>query len=271
MKISRLKTLQILSLSAALLPAAVCADSGDSWKFGASVYGWFPDIAGTTSYPLGPGGGEIDVPISDVLDKLDFTFQGNFDARKGKWGFGTDVIYLDLGDTQTFGSQGAGGPGDWPYDVSASVKLDMKSWIWTTAGYYRLVDDDQTSFDLLAGVRYADVEQSLDWSISGDISGLPLPGREGGAKVSADYWDAVLGIRGRFALGQDGAWFLPYYFDIGTGDSDFTWQGLAGIGYAFSWGETVAAWRYLSYDLPSNRPIADMDFSGPALGLTFRW
>ncbi len=64
---------------------------------------------------------------------------------------------------------------------------------------------------------------------------------------------------------------MPYYLDVGTGDSDFTWQGIVGMGYAFHWGEVAAAWRYLYYDLPSGKAINDMSFSGPEIGVTFRW
>jgi hypothetical protein len=46
---------------------------------------------------------------------------------------------------------------------------------------------------------------------------------------------------------------------------------LLGVGYAFGWGDLKVAWRYLDYDLESGAPIADLNFSGPALGATFRW
>jgi len=58
---------------------------------------------------------------------------------------------------------------------------------------------------------------------------------------------------------------------MGAGESDLTWQGVAGLGYAFRWGEVAAAWRYLYYDLPSDKAIRDMSFSGPEIGVTFRW
>ena len=64
---------------------------------------------------------------------------------------------------------------------------------------------------------------------------------------------------------------MPYYLDVGTGNSDLTWQALAGIGYSFKWGEMIAAWRYLDYEMPSDKRIADMNFSGPAVGAVFRW
>jgi len=78
-------------------------------------------------------------------------------------------------------------------------------------------------------------------------------------------------VKGRFAFGSDRKWAVPYYLDVGTGDSDFTWQGVLGLSYGFHWGDVSLVWRYLSYDLKSNAAIADMNFSGPALGATFRW
>ena len=57
----------------------------------------------------------------------------------------------------------------------------------------------------------------------------------------------------------------------GAGDSDFTWQAAAGLGDAFNWGEIVGVWRVLDYELDSGSAIAEMEFSGPAIGATFRW
>ena len=57
---------------------------------------------------------------------------------------------------------------------------------------------------------------------------------------------------------------------MGTGDSDLTWQAIGGIGYAFSWGEGIAAWRYLDYKFNADK-IQDINFNGPAIGVAFRW
>jgi hypothetical protein len=48
-------------------------------------------------------------------------------------------------------------------------------------------------------------------------------------------------------FGDRHARFVPYYLDVGTGDSKLTWQGIAGLGYAFSWAEVIGTWRYLDY------------------------
>jgi hypothetical protein len=258
-------------LSAAMFPACAIADSGDSWEFGLSIYGWFPDLSGRTSFTPPQGDGEFTVEIGDILDNLKFTFQGSFDARKGNWGLFTDVIYMDLDKSKSNIKDGVIGPRDLPYEITGSASFDMKSLIWTTAAYYRMFEERSSSFDLLVGVRYADVEQSLKWQIEGDIEASPFPGPEGEAKLDGDSLDAIIGIRGRFFLGQSDKWFFPYYADIGTGDSNFTWQAAAGIGYAFNWGEIAGVWRYLDYDQPEGKPLADLNFSGPAVGAVLRW
>ena len=111
----------------------------------------------------------------------------------------------------------------------------------------------------------------MNWGITGNVGSIPVPDRTGAAKADLANWDAVIGVRGRFAFGAQKAWFIPYYLDFGTGESDFTFQGVAGLGYSFHWLEVAAAWRYLYYDLPSHKAIDDMSFSGPAIGVTFRW
>ena len=58
----------------------------DSWQFGVSIYGWFPDISGETSFTQPGGTSDFKIDIGDILDNLEFTFMGMFDARKGRWG-----------------------------------------------------------------------------------------------------------------------------------------------------------------------------------------
>jgi len=50
-----------------------------------------------------------------------------------------------------------------------------------------------------------------------------------------------------------------------------TWQAMAGIGYAYHWGEVTGVWRHLDYDLGSKTPIQSLTLNGPAIGVTFRF
>ena len=89
--------------------------------------------------------------------------------------------------------------------------------------------------------------------------------------MSETNWDAIVGVKGRMALGASREWIVPYYLDVGTGDSDLTWQGAIGLGYAFRWGDVVAMYRYLDYDFKSGKKVEELTASGPMVGVTFRW
>ena len=51
----------------------------------------------------------------------------------------------------------------------------------------------------------------------------------------------------------------------------FTWQGAAGIGYAFRWGDIVFDYRYLYYSQSGDKLIDNVSFGGFALGANFRF
>ena len=49
--------------------------------------------------------------------------------------------------------------------------------------------------------------------------------------------DGIVGVKGRARLGSASPWSVPFYVDVGGGESDLTWQAMGGISYAFKWGE----------------------------------
>jgi hypothetical protein len=77
-------------------------------------------------------------------------------------------------------------------------------------------------------------------------------------------------VRGRLSFG-DGRWYVPYYADIGGGSSATTWQALAGLGYAFGWGDVLLVYRHLEYDQSGGKLLQNIRFDGPALGLAFHF
>jgi len=98
-----------------------------------------------------------------------------------------------------------------------------------------------------------------------------VEGRAGSSSAEETQWDAIVGVKGRWTFGAERQWYVPYYLDVGTGDSDLTWQGMAGVGYSFDSIGVTGVWRYLDYDLGGSTPIKSIDFNGPALGVTFRF
>lgn len=257
---------------AALSPLPTHAEStAGAWQWSTTLYAWLPSLGGETSFPTSGGGPSIDVDADAILDSLNFTFMAALEARKGAWALASDLIYLDLGATET-GTRDFGiGQLDLPASIDADLKLDITGWLWTMAGSYTLVSRQGLSVDVLAGARMLDLEQDLRWRLNGDIASLPLPGRSGASRVQETQWDAIVGVKGRATLGTGSNWYVPYYLDVGTGDSDVTWQGMVGLGCNFGSFDVIGAWRYLDYDFGGNSPIASLDFNGPALGIKFRF
>ena len=57
----------------------------------------------------------------------------------------------------------------------------------------------------------------------------------------------------------------------GGASSLFTWQGAAGVGYSFKWGDVVFDYRYLYYSQSGDSLIDNLSFGGFALGANFRF
>jgi hypothetical protein len=253
------------------LPAVSSAEgTSDEWQFNTTIYGWLPGIGGDVSYPAG-GGTSIDITLDQILDNLKFTAMGMFGAQKGDWGIGTDVIYMDLGNTKKQTQHLAVGGNELPADVTAKVTVGMQSWVWTTVGSYRVAQAENYSFDVVAGARMLYISSDTKVHLDGDISGIPLPSRDVKVDISDTLWDGIVGFKGRFAFGADNKWFIPYYADVGTGDAQLTWQLMGGVGYQYDWGALVAAWRYMEYDMSSKDLFQSLDINGPAIGVTLRF
>jgi len=263
----------VVALGAA--PATMAQDltAGD-WKFRAQIYGWFPSISGSTALPPSSGSGTSNIDFSNYMDALQFAFMGTFDARKGRLGLVTDYIYLnfnaDKSATRDFTLSGPGGVIQLPGNVSADVEVGLRGWSWTLAGTYAAIETPTYQLEVLGGLRLLKIDTTVSWRLGGSVGSLPPVVLNGATTSKPDWWDAIVGVRGRARLGG-GDWFVPYYLDIGTGQSDLTWQAMGGIGYQFRWGEVIGAYRHMDYRFDSSSPLRDLSFTGPAISLGFRW
>jgi hypothetical protein len=252
--------------------APASAQTSDPWRFQAALNLYLPSMGGTTAFPIAPAGsGDALVDASTIVDNLKMAFMGSFEASRGPWGLFTDVLYMDLGNTKSGVRDFSIAGGRIPADASARAEYDLKGWGWTLAGTWHAVTDPAATFDVLAGARLLDIEQTLTWDITGNVGSIPTAGRSGSSKVELSNWDGIVGVKGRLALSADRKWFAPYYLDVGAGESKLTWQALGGVGYAFPWGDVLAAWRYLDYQMKSGNAIQSLNFNGPSVSAVFRW
>ena len=86
---------------------------------------------------------------------------------------------------------------------------------------YTVVENERARLDILGGARYLYMKSDIKVNISG-----PLETRRERFIASDNVWDIIVGVKGRVNLSEK--WYLPYYLDIGTGDTDLTWQAERG-------------------------------------------
>lgn len=265
-----------LAISALLPTLAIAQTSSnqtasDEWQFAFSVYGYLPSVSAKSNFPADPNGTPIEVSAEKILDALEFTAMGAFEAHNGRWGVFNDFIYLSLGESKQRSRDFTIGGAAIPVGTTADLNMDLKGTVWTLAGEYRLSDAPNLTLDLLAGARQFNVKIATDWSITGNLGSLSPSGRTGSVEKKENLLDAIVGFRGRAKFSSDSAWSVPFHVDVGTGDSDLTWQAATGVSYAFGWGDLSAQWRYLAYELESGKSLDDVSFSGPVIGATWRW
>jgi len=275
----RVRLIILATLTALVLcgPLSAAAQTpANQWTFSITPYLWLPNVDGTLKYGVPPGSGgspEVRVGPNDYLESLSFAMMISGEARKNRWSVFTDFIYLDFSSEESavksidFG----GNPASAGANVSTSSSL--KGVAWTLGAGYAVLPGRPVDLDVFGGLRYFGLEASTDWqlalTITGPGAGQTFP-RAGNISERLDLWDGIVGVKGRVWLGGSN-WSIPYYSDIGTGSSSLTWQGMLGIAYSFKVVSLTLAYRHLYYDQKNDKLIQDMRFSGPALGVTFRF
>jgi len=274
----------ILAAVGILATCSVLADeSPDQWRYQLTPYLWLPTIDGSLKYAPPPGSGgspEFSVGPTDWLDLINAGLLVSGTASKGRFSIYSDLVYLSLtskNDGRLLSVADTGTVSGTPVLVSADFNLntrtDLDGLVWSIAAGYEIASTETSSMSAFIGARYfgADAESSWDLTaaITGPGSGVLLPA-QGQIGSDVDLWDALVGVRGNFKMGE-GGWSGLYHLDLGAGDSDLTWNAMAGVAYAYGWGDLVLAYRHLEYDQASDKLLQDFSFSGPGFGATFRF
>lgn len=228
-------------------------------------YIWGTDVGMDLVVNDEPGLG-VEVPFSDVVDKLEMAFMGHAEVRGERFGGFFDMFYADLGDTQTI-------PLGEPINDDVVVDAGLKMQIYELGGLYRMgrPDPGKVEVDFLLGGRRLEIDQEFNFT---------LPGKGGGdesASINVSETDVFAGVRliGKF----NERWGYAARADYGWGGTDGTLNALAAIGYTF--GQTGLftldlGYRYMTIDLSSspgdNVTIeTEITLSGPVVGLIFNF
>lgn len=270
----------LTSIASALFSGVASAqEAQDEWRFSVMPYVWLPSFSADLKYGPPPSNGSsanVSADEEDFFSKLEGAFMIAGEARKGPWLVLTDYMYLHLADVNSKVKSVDFNPGSGPINIGTSqiggsADSSLKGSVWTLAGGYAFLDDASISLDFLAGLRYLDLGFSSKWNLNTDVT-LPNStqtfARSGDVKKSGSVTTFIVGAKGQFRYGQS-EWFIPYYADVGSDGSTFTWQLATGIGYRFSWGDVRLDYRHLAYEQDGDKLMQNVALSGFALGANF--
>jgi hypothetical protein len=227
------------------------------WHFDVAPYLWMSSIEGDVSVARVLSV-PVDASFSDILDNFDLGLQGRFEARKDRFGFGADLVWMNLGlpaaQTQV-----------------ADFTVDFRQLVVEGTGFYRVASgggaDNPAYLDVLAGVRYTTSRTQLEAdSVGGAQSDTDFQ--------DLDWVDAVAGLKFRAPLGSRLA-FLGRT-DIAGFGSNVTWNLEGDLGFLASRHWTVGAgWRYMNIDYDEGEGIErkqlDLAYSGPRVWFAYSW
>lgn len=176
------------------------------------------------------------------------------EAAQGPWGVLATLYSIDQSRESDPLQHGL--PGKTSPDGTMNV-VDL-------AGAYRLSDDPETHFDLLAGIRYYSLDLDITQPSSvANVSCLKC--------MHNEHWtDGIAGFRAEHRLSRD--WWINTQADYGGGGSKTTWQALIGLTWHFDEDMTARfGYRVLSTDYEISRLEYNLKTSGLYAGIRMRF
>ncbi len=244
------------------------------WHFDTTLYGWVPFIYTTVNIPAIAGGGTqtIETQPSQYLKYVKMGALLDGAIQKGDWGLWTDLVFLNLGTTETHTRQiGLPGGLDPGLAVDREIDVALRTAIWTIAPSYTVVHNDVGNLDVIAGLRYSSFRISFAYNFSLVSPSVPNV-LGGGFWPTRDSTDGLIGVKGKLYLSSNGRWYLPYLLDVADGNKNWQWEAFLGGGYHFNWGDITLGVRNLTYRTTDNQVLGNkLRFTGPILGATFHW
>ncbi len=224
--------------------------ASEGWKFQTTPYLWGSGINGRLG--IGDRTADMDASFGNVLSHLHFAFMNLFEANwNNKFVVLTDLVYTDLRGTRAT-----------PGPLFSSVDPNVKLFLLTPVGAYRVVDHGRTSMDVVGGIQY--------WHLNADLQFQPglLPGTE--VQRSRGWVDGIFGLRGKQQLSEN--WWVTGYGDLGGGGSNFTYQivGTAGVDIHKHFA-LVFGYRYLNVNYNKDNFLWDTTMKGPVFGLSIKF
>jgi opacity protein-like surface antigen len=235
-----------------LAPEETTVVTESGWTFTLAPYLWAAGLQGDIGVSDSLPEVNVDLSFMDILKHFDIGFMGAAEARYGRFGVLTDLLYLKVSGDDDVNPEGP---------IDANIELTSKTLTSLGALEYRLIDEEGGTLDALAGVRVWWLDNEIDYS--GQVINAS-------ADVSESWVDPTIGLRGRFNLSPE-FYFTGWGMIGGFGvSSKFAWDALGGLGYDVSDSVSlIAGYRGLGVDYRNDGFVFDVVMHGPILGLTW--
>ena len=268
-----LSTLLLLSLVAGASPAAgedPPPPDPAGWEFSFAPYLWGAGLEGTLEAERTTA--DVDVSFSDIWDALDVGVLGAFEARRGKLGLTSNLIYLKLStdaERPTNPILPAAPPGAFQVRTTTEELIfELRpTWEVLSLPLFDPSGERRIALDLGAGARVMWLDTHLDVKLRPGVPAGPFSRR---FDTDTDWVDFVGAARVRARLTERiGLVVAGDYggFDVGS-SSHRTWslQGFFSYRLGEHW-DLAAGWRTLEID----RGAVDLEMAGPLLGAIYRF
>jgi len=247
--------LRLLTVLVVLFGYASAPMAEQNWRFRLSPYIWFAGLEGDISTIPGVPPAPVDISASDALSDTDASFMFLLDAKKGRHGIFSDVLYSDLSSDDNL----------IPPPIDLNLRSTTRTMLFTLAYQYELYRQDQAVVDLLAGARYWDIDASFRFK--GGLGGL-----DGQKRFNHESWtDPVIGAKGRMPLGNTRLYVAGGASLGGFGMvSDHLYDLSANIGYQWTKAiETAVGYRMFDVHYDHDDYLYDVKQQGWQVGLTW--
>jgi hypothetical protein len=229
----------------------------DQWHLQLAFPLWIPAISGNLTVR-----GRTLQPDQDTSDSFDvienhinFAFVGHFEARKNRWNYIADIMYIDL--------RGEG-------QLGRGNEASLKGFIGELSAAYTVIAPEKTGFgafrlDVLGGVRVSSVRLGVDFDNLNSTANETVYDPIVGLRLEFGLLD-WLSIRARGDVGGFGisAW--------DTSDNQYNVEAALDFKISQSF-EVLLGYRWQHYKFIRDPGIAEFnaDISGPFVTLQFNF
>ena len=220
----------------------------DKWHFAITPYIWFAGAHGTAGFRGRDA--SFHASFSDVFKYLNIGLMVAGEARKERFGFPVDFMWMKLSDDKSFPES--------PFPGATSIKVKVTQSVLTPKAAYRVADQEKLKIDGTLGIRY--------WHLGENFSFQPSNLNNSQA---ANWVDVVAGARMQMPLSPKA--MVIILGDAGGGGANVDYQVAGLLGYKVK--PTIIlqlGYRYLDVNYrPGSTFVYDGATSGILLGATF--